>query len=391
MLGTRKNTTERGDIMKDNRSMVVIAIIMACIVIMMMTIVASAGGGIRTGARAASLYEPHTGTFIYENNSDLRLPMASTTKIMTALLAIEHCTLNESVEIPFEAVGIEGSSLYLKEGDVLTVKDLIYSLLLQSANDAATALAIKISGDISGFAELMNKKAAELGLTNTHFENPHGLDSDEHYTTAKDLALITAAALQNEFFKKVVSTYKYSFSVSGKPRIVVNHNKLLRMYDGALGVKTGYTRVSGRCLVSAAERDGLTLIAVTLDDPDDWRDHKSLLDYGFSQYERVPARCIAPDIIKLPVINSESSELTASLREIDEIKLIKRRDEPEFTATLDVKQYAVAPIKKGDTVGEIIFKKGDEEVLRAPLVANIDVKEKSEKKFGIFDIFDFGR
>ena len=233
-------------------------------------------------AKSACLYDVDNACFIINKEMNMRLPMASTTKIMTALIAIEECELNKLISVPREAVGIEGSSVYLKEGDLITVKDLIYSVLLQSANDAATALAIYISGDTRTFSDLMNKRAREIGLSDTSFENPHGLDSESHYTTAHDLALLAACAIKNDVFLQISSTYKYEFNIDEAPRVLVNHNKLIRAYSGTFGIKTGYTKKSGRCLVSYASRNGKNLICVTLNDPNDWNDHKNMLDYGFN-------------------------------------------------------------------------------------------------------------
>jgi D-alanyl-D-alanine carboxypeptidase len=189
------------------------------------------------------------------------------------------------VTVPPEAAGVEGSSVYLKAGEKIKLEDLLYALMLSSANDAAAAIAISVSGSIDAFAELMNAKARELGLENTHFENPHGLDVEEHYTTAYELAKIAAYALENEMFAKIVSTVKHIVPASegGYARALVNHNRLLREYDDIIGVKTGFTKKCGRTLVSAARRGGVTLVCVTLCDGDDWRDHRAILDYGFSE------------------------------------------------------------------------------------------------------------
>ena len=237
-------------------------------------------------AKAECVMEVNSRRILYEARGDLRLPMASTTKVLTAITVLELCQdISEEVVIPQEAVGIEGSSVYLKSGEELTVRALLYALMLRSANDAAAALAYSISGSIEDFSLLMNKKAEELGLTDTNFENPHGLDSKNHYTTATDLARLTAYALKNPIFKEITSTYKTVIDSSLQSRLLINHNKLLSSYQGCIGVKTGYTRKSGRSLVSAAERDGIMLIAVTINAPDDWKDHTRLLDYGFSLYQ----------------------------------------------------------------------------------------------------------
>lgn len=372
--------------MKDVRNAIVISILVLCILIMLFTIVASASYELGVSARAFALYEPVTGTFIKSQNADLHLPMASTTKIMTGLIAIENCSLDEIVEIPKEAVGIEGSSIYLREGDRISVCDLLYSLLLQSANDAATALALKISGDIASFSELMNSRAADMGLTDTHFDNPHGLDSESHYTTAHDLAIIAAEALKNPTFRSITSTYKHSFTISDNQRTVVNHNKLLKSYDGAIGVKTGFTRTSGRCLVSAAERDGLSLIAVTLDAPNDWSDHTKMLNLGFSAYTADNPDDLTDTTFTIPVIGSDAGKITAVIKNIDEIHLIRPKDEPLHKAYVDIKQYVIAPIKPGDKVGEVVFKLDDTVVARADIIATSRASKKNYKH-NIFDIF----
>ena len=234
--------------------------------------------GTDNAARAAIVVHPETGAVLYEKNADERLGIASTTKIMTALVVLEHCALDEPVEILPEYTAVEGSSMYLRAGETYTVEELLYGMMLHSGNDAALTLAISISGSEAAFVRQMNLRARALGLTQTHFANPHGLDSGENYSTALDLAHLAQAALQNAQLRAVVST-KTAVCAG---RTLTNHNKLLWRYDGCIGVKTGYTRHAGRILVSAAERDGRMLIAVTISDPDDWRDHTALLDYGFA-------------------------------------------------------------------------------------------------------------
>jgi D-alanyl-D-alanine carboxypeptidase len=219
---------------------------------------------------------------LYEKNADLVLPMASTTKIMTALTALEYFTPDTIMTIPKESVGTEGTSACLEEGERYTLQELLYALLLQSANDAASAIAINTAGTEDAFALLMNRKARSLGLSNTQFKNPHGLPAEGHYTTARELAIIAREALHNEIIANTVSTVNKKIeSESGKMHYFHNHNKLLSSYNGANGVKTGYTKASGRCLVSSAERDGKRLIAVTLNSHDDWREHTAMLNYGF--------------------------------------------------------------------------------------------------------------
>ncbi len=231
-------------------------------------------------AEHAIVLDAQTGRVLYEKYADERSLIASTTKIMTALIVCEQCNVLDRMRIPKEAVGIEGSSMYLQEGEVLTIQELLYGLMLRSGNDAAVALAIYCGGTVEGFAELMNDKASALGLTGTHFENPNGLDSPEHYSTARDLAVLSAYAMRNPIFRKTVSTK----AVTVGNRSLRNHNKLLWQLEGADGVKTGFTKAAGRILVSSATRQGRRLIAVTINAPSDWTDHTCLLNDGFSRY-----------------------------------------------------------------------------------------------------------
>ena len=232
-------------------------------------------------AQKAIVMDAATGRVIFEKNADSQSLIASTTKIMTALIVCEQCNVLDRMRIPKEAVGIEGSSMYLQEGEVLTLQELLYGLMLRSGNDAAVALAIYCGGTVEGFAELMNDKARNLGLTGTHFVNPNGLDAPGHYSTARDLAVLAAYAMENPIFSRTVSAK----TVNVGNRSLRNHNKLLWQIEGADGVKTGYTKAAGRILVSSAVRNGRRIVAVTINAPDDWSDHASLLNEGFSRYE----------------------------------------------------------------------------------------------------------
>ena len=231
-------------------------------------------------ARHAYVLDALSGRVLYEKSPNERSLIASTTKIMTALIVCEQCNVLDRMRIPKEAVGIEGSSMYLQEGEVLTLQELLYGLMLSSGNDAAVALAIYCGGTVEGFSQLMNDKARNLGLKGTHFENPNGLDAPDHYSTARDLAVLAAYAMENPIFRQTVSTKNLHMG----QRCLTNHNKLLWRVEGADGVKTGYTKAAGRILVSSATRDSRRLIAVTIDDPDDWDDHAALLEQGFSRY-----------------------------------------------------------------------------------------------------------
>lgn len=231
-------------------------------------------------AEHAIVVDGETGRVMYEKDADAKSLIASTTKIMTALLICEQCNVLDRMTIPKEAVGIEGSSMYLKEGEVLTLQELLYGLMLQSGNDAAVALAIYCGGTVEGFAELMNDKAHRLGLKDSHFVNPHGLDAPDHYSTARDLAALASYAMNNPIFARTVSAKNVAIG----DRYLRNHNKLLWQVEGADGVKTGFTKAAGRILVSSAIRDGRRIIAVTINAPDDWNDHKTLLEKSFTQY-----------------------------------------------------------------------------------------------------------
>ena len=231
-------------------------------------------------AECAILIDAQTGRVLYEKQAEEKSLIASTTKIMTALVICEQTNVLDRVKIPKEAVGIEGSSMYLKEGEVLTVQELLYGLMLQSGNDAAVALAIYCGGTVEGFTELMNDKAHRLGMTQSHFANPNGLDSPGNYSTARDMGILTAYAMQNLIFAQTVSTKTITIG----ERCLRNHNKLLWQLEGANGVKTGYTKAAGRILISSVTRMGRQLIAVTFNAPDDWQDHKTLIEDGFSRF-----------------------------------------------------------------------------------------------------------
>ncbi len=231
-------------------------------------------------AQSAILMDAQTGRVLYEKQADKQSLIASTTKIMTALVVCEQCNVLDRVRIPKEAVGIEGSSMYLREGEVLTVQELLYGLMLHSGNDAAVALAIYCGGTVEGFAELMNDKAHSLGMKQSHFVNPNGLDSPGHYATARDMAVLACYAMKNPIFAQTVSTK----TVTVGNRSLRNHNKLLWQVEGADGIKTGFTKAAGRILVSSAVREDRRLVAVTMNAPNDWQDHKNLLEEGFSQF-----------------------------------------------------------------------------------------------------------
>lgn len=244
--------------------------------------VASASA-VSSGAKGWCLINVNSKEIICGKNEDVKLPMASTTKILTAVVALEKMDINKVITVDKTAVGVEGSSIYLKQNEQISVKDLLYGLMLRSGNDSAVALAVACSGSVENFAKEMNEKAKSIGANNSSFTNPHGLDDENHFTTAKDLALITAYALQNPTFKEIVSTKMHTVAATNvsETRYFKNKNKMLSTFEGAIGVKTGYTKKTGRCLVSAAERDGTTLACVVLSCPDMWNDSARILEFGF--------------------------------------------------------------------------------------------------------------
>lgn len=339
-------------------------------------------------AHSAVLMDQY-GQVLYAQNADLRLPMASTTKIMTALVAIESGDIGRMIKIPAEAVGVEGSSAYLIAGEELSLLTLLYALMLESANDAAVAIAVTLDGSVEKFADRMNQKAAELGLSDTHFENPHGLDHETHYTTAKDLATLTVAALENETFAEIVSTVRYSAPVkleNGTLRLFVNHNRLLREYEGCIGVKTGFTKRCGRCLVSAAKRDGITLVAVTLNAPDDWRDHRAMLDWGFSVCAPVTVATAEELRYTLPVIGGESADLVCSSPD-GVILQLPQGSAPRLRVELP--RFVWGEVRAGDRIGQAVVTVNGREAASVPLYAESDVWAVSYKK-GIWQkICDF--
>ena len=324
-----------------------------------------------TSARAAILMDEY-GQVLYAHNADASLPMASTTKIMTALVVIELGDVERIVKIPPAAVGVEGSSAYLIAGEDMRISELLHALMLESANDAATALAILTAGSVEAFAEQMNAKAQALGLTATHFMNPHGLDHEEHYTSARDLAVLTAVALKNDVFAKIVSTIRYSAPVSESDavRLYINHNRLLREYEGCIGVKTGYTKRCGRCLVSAAKRKGITLIAVTLNDPDDWRDHRALLDFGFASCGESMLADSGDITCTLPVVNGEPSTLTCKNAEALRLTLPFGT---QVTMRLEVPHFIWGAVSAGEQIGQAVYTVNGKVAATVPLYAEENV------------------
>lgn len=295
-------------------------------------------------AEKAIVMDASTGRVLYEKQADRQSLIASTTKIMTALVVCEQCNVLDRMCIPKEAVGIEGSSMYLKEGEVLTLQELLYGMMLSSGNDAATALAIYCGGTVEGFSQMMNDKARMLGLENSHFVNPHGLDAPGHYSTARDLAILAAHAMKNPVFAQTVSTK----SVTVGNRCMTNHNKLLWQMEDADGVKTGYTRAAGRILVSSAVRQGRRLICVTINDGNDWVDHKTLLNDGFTCFTEIKIVTKGQNMGCVSVFGGRSE--TVNVIAADDFSYALAKDE-RISFVLSCKGVAYAPVVEGADAG----------------------------------------
>lgn len=328
-------------------------------------------------AKSCIVMDAQTGRVLYEKQADDRSLIASTTKIMTALVVCEQCNVLDRMRIPKEAVGIEGSSMYLQAGEVLTVQDLLYGLMLHSGNDAAVALAIYCGGTVEGFAELMNDKARAIGMTGTHFENPNGLDSPGHYSTARDMAILTAYAMENPIFAKTVSTK----TVTVGNRSLRNHNRLLWQVEGADGVKTGFTKAAGRILVSSATRQGRRLIVVTMNDPSDWKDHAALLEEGFSNYsiQRVVEKGDILGTVETPG------------GEVNRVGLVADADfdyalaaGEELRLVLPGPGFVYAPVVSGQRAGFAYVCLGDKAVGKVPLIYDDTVEQIEEPKISFW-------
>lgn len=317
---------------------------------------------------AAAVIEAETGRVLYAYHADEELPMASTTKIMTAMLAIEHCGMDEPVVAGENAYGVPGTSIYLGKGEVLTMGQMLYGLLLASGNDAAVAIAEHVGGSLDGFSDMMNARAQELGCLHTHYETPHGLPAENHYTSALDLCRIARQAMQLPIFRQIVSTQRATIPWldHAYDRVLANKNKLLSTYEGALGIKTGYTKAAGRCLSFAAERNGMTLIGAVLNCPD-WFDYSTqLLDQMFSAYHVYTALREGEIVYRLPVEGGveDSVDLLAS-------KPLQAPLSDSETAEISFRwpQVQAAGFKKGDCLGTASLVLNGETLCSIPLIA----------------------
>lgn len=303
-------------------------------------------------AKACVLIEQQTGKILFEKNSSEKLPMASTTKIMTTLLCLESGGLDDEFVVDSQAIKVEGSSMGLTEGDVVTKRALCYGMLLPSGNDAANVTAVKLGGSIENFAGMMNKRAEEIGMTHTCFVTPSGLEGEGHGASAYDMALLAREALRNPDFEEICSQSSAKVRFGNPPfdRWLKNTNKLLTMCEGVKGVKTGFTDEAGRCLVSACERDGISLICVTLNDKNDWDDHSRLYDYGFSCLKKSELAC--DKIYPMPVAGGKEETIPVKAEKSvtigDDGKVLNK-----ISSEIVMPPFVYANVKINEKVGEI--------------------------------------
>lgn len=327
-----------------------------------------ATGSPGVSAASAILMDAQSGRILYEKDAYSRRSIASTTKLLTALVAVESTPdLNRVVTITADHWA-EGTSMYLKPGEEVALEDLLYGLLLQSGNDAALAIATGCAGDVETFVEWMNQWAADLGMKNSHFANPNGLDDEDHYSTAYDMALLARAVLENETLSGIVATR----SATKAGRSLSNHNKLLWQYEGCNGMKTGYTTKAGRTLVSSATRNGQTLICVTLNAPNDWEDHRALFDYGFEEW---PVRLLTvggKEYCKLPVIGSL----------VPQVQIVVARDvtyplspQEQVRVTVTLPETVSAPLSEGEVAGKLTFFLGEQMIGESELLYGAKIPE----------------
>ncbi|MBR4360862.1 MAG: D-alanyl-D-alanine carboxypeptidase [Clostridia bacterium] len=329
-----------------------------------------------TAARSAILIEAKTGRVLYEQNAHEPLPMASTTKIMTALIALENGDSDDPVTAGPNAYGVPGTSIYLSPGETLTLEQMLYGLMLASGNDAAVAVAEHIGGTVEEFCRMMTARAQEIGCENTVFVTPHGLPAVGHHTTAWDLARIAQTAMRNPQFRQIVSTQRVSLPWAGHDydRVLTNKNKLLSAYPGALGIKTGYTKAAGRCLVFAAEREGLTLIGVVLNCPDWFNQASSLLDQGFAEWQMVTVLNQGETVRDIPVTDGDAASVRV-VASADVAAPVRLDAWPDLI--IDLPASLPAAIEQGRQVGTASLTDGGQVLVTVPLVTADDVPEST--------------
>lgn len=336
---------------------------------------------VSTSASSAILYCADSGEILYEENPNEKRAIASITKIMTAIIALEYASASD-MEVKFTPdMYAIGSSMYLKDGEIITLTELTKGMMMVSGNDAANAIAISIAGSMEKFAQLMNEKAKQIGMKNTNFVTPSGLDDENHYSTAYDMALLCAYAMDNETFRNIVSqksiTVKYVYPES-KTQICTNHNKLLSLYEDCVGIKTGFTEKAGRTLTSAAERDGIRLIAVTLNDGNDWADHQALYDYGFSLVERIQLST-KYESIDANVVGAEQNNIKVKPYSQAEATVLSS-DTNKIEEKIYLPRFLYAPLTKGSTAGKIQYILNGKVISEIKLIVSEDVQAKIKKR-----------
>lgn len=353
-----------------------ISVFVVSLLIVFQPLMISYAAEMTVSAQSAVLMCFNTGEVLYSKDAHKQLSMASTTKIMTSLLALESGTPEREITVTKQMVTVDGTSMGLLPGDSVSLRELVYGMMLPSGNDAANTVAHILGGSQEGFARMMNDRARLIGMKNTNFVTASGLDSGEHYSTAYDMALLAAECLVNPEFVSICSARKATLTYGNPPyrRTLSNHNRLLWSFDGAIGMKTGFTKKSGRCLVSAAERDGVTLIAVTLNAPDDWNDHIRMLEYGFSVTETEE---FSFDLtgVSVPVFGGNKKTVCVEMHSLP--TLVKRSK--VYSSVLLLSPYVYAPVSKGDSVGTLLVRYEDETVARIDLIAACDVEYKQSE------------
>lgn len=323
-------------------------------------------------ARSAVVICAETGEVVYSKNMNECLPMASTTKIMTAIIALEYGAADHYLTVTEDMIAVEGSSMGLKDGDSVSLKTLVKGMLLKSGNDAANAVANIVAEDIPSFVKMMNKKASKIGMYSTSFETPSGLDGDKHYSTAFDMAILGAYAIQNPEFRSICSAESMVVYYGSSPyrRTLINHNKLLSMYEGAFGIKTGFTKKSGRCLVSAVEKDGKTLVAVTLNAPDDWNDHIKMYDYAFEKVNSVKLT-VNCNNLKLNIVGGTKKNVSVIPEKFPDITVVN--GDFKYKTEIFIKHFEYAPICMGEVVGKIQFYSNGVKISETNLITTEEV------------------
>ena len=352
-------------------------------------------------SRACVVIDRNSGIVLFGKNENTKKKMASTTKIMTATIIIENCNLDETIEVSKKAAGTGGSRLGLKTGDKITIRDLLYGLMLRSGNDAAVALAEYAGGDINGFAELMNKKAMELGLNNTHFETPHGLDSDEHYTTAYELALLSNYALNNSTFAKIVGTKNYTITINGYPKNLSNTNELLGNMEGVYGIKTGFTNGANRCLVTACKRNNIDIICVVLGaDTKKFRttDSIKLINYIFNNFEVVDLQSLVNEkfeewkdsnLDNFIINKGISQDININIESLKFSQIPVRKDLSEhLNVSINCQSFFEAPVRKNTIIGNIEITNSDKKIAECNIFTDNEISKKNSLYYLLYLIKD---